>query len=80
MNRLINTSSFRLAAVYAGVSLIAFLTLFSTAYLITTRALDRQIRFGIEAEYASLIAAAKSGASSELIKEISERVRLPAGT
>ena len=25
MNRLINTSSFRLAAVYAGVSLIAFL-------------------------------------------------------
>jgi signal transduction histidine kinase len=80
MNRLINTSSFRLAAVYAGVSLIAFLTLFATAYLITTRALDRQIRFGIEAEYASLIAAAKSGASSELIKEISERVRLPAGT
>jgi signal transduction histidine kinase len=80
MNRLINTSSFRLAAVYAGVSLIAFLTLFATAYLITTRALDRQIRFGIEAEYASLIAAAKSGASSELIKEIAERVRLPAGT
>jgi signal transduction histidine kinase len=79
MNRLINTSSFRLAAVYAGVSLIAFLTLFATAYLITTRALDRQIRFGIEAEYASLIAAAKSGTSSELIKEISERVRLPVG-
>jgi signal transduction histidine kinase len=77
MNRLIKTASFRLAAVYAGVSLIAFLTLFATAYLITTRALDRQIRFGIEAEYASLLA--ESGTSSEIMKQISERVRLPVG-
>ncbi|HEY7747520.1 MAG TPA: HAMP domain-containing sensor histidine kinase [Aestuariivirgaceae bacterium] len=80
MIRLVKTSSFKLAAVYAAVTLFAFLTLFVTAYLITTRALDRQIRFGIQAEYESLISAAKSGPSSGLIKEISERVRLPAGT
>lgn len=80
MKRLLRTASFRLAAAYAGVTLIAFLTLFATAYLITTRALDRQIRFGIEAEYQSLASAAGSGATPELVAEISKRVRLPAGT
>jgi signal transduction histidine kinase len=80
MKRLLRTSSFRLAAAYAGITLIAFLTLFATAYLITTRALDRQIRFGIEAEYESLAATAASGATADLVAEISKRVRLPAGT
>jgi signal transduction histidine kinase len=80
MNRLIKTASFRLAAVYTGVTLIAFLALFAIAYLITTHALDRQIRFGIQAEYASLLSAAKSGTTDELVKEITERVRLPVGS
>jgi signal transduction histidine kinase len=80
MKRLLRTSSFRLAAAYAGVTLIAFLTLFATAYLITTRALDRQIRFAIEAEYESLAATSGGGASPDLVAEIGKRVRLPAGT
>lgn len=80
MNRLTKTSSFKLTAVYAGVTATAFLALFAITYLITTKALDRQIRFGIEAEYAGLLSEAKNGTREEIVKQISERVRLPVGS
>ena len=73
LKRLVRTSSFRLALTYAAVTATTFLVLFAVVYLVATKALDRQLRQGIEAEYNDIVAEAKEANRGELAHEILER-------
>ena len=67
MLRLVRTASFRLTAAYASITAIAFLVLYFFTYWITTEEFDRQIRYGVEAEFSELAAVYKDSGRPEFV-------------
>jgi signal transduction histidine kinase len=73
MLRLLRTASFRLAAAYAVVTATAFLILYLVTGWISGHALDRQIRAGVEVEFADLVNEYDDSGPAELLKELNAR-------
>lgn len=73
MLRLLRTASFRLAAAYAVVTATAFLILYLVTGWISGHALDRQIRAGVEVEFADLVSEYDDSGPAELLKELNAR-------
>jgi signal transduction histidine kinase len=73
MLRLLRTASFRLAAAYAVVTATAFLILYLVTGWISGHALDRQIRAGVEVEFADLVNEYDDSGSADLLKELNAR-------
>ena len=79
MLRLMRTASFRLAAAYAVVTGVTFIVLFALTYWIATEALDRQIRSGIEAEFANVLTDWRPGNRIGFAKELDDTILTRAG-
>lgn len=73
MLRLLRTASFRLAAAYAVVTATAFLILYLVTGWISGHALDRQIRAGVEVEFADLVNEYGDSGPAALLKELNAR-------
>lgn len=70
MLRLVRTASFRLTAAYASITAIAFLVLYFFTYWIATEEFDRQIKYGVEAEFSELAAVYKDSGRPEFVKQL----------
>jgi signal transduction histidine kinase len=72
--RFIRTSSFRLAALYAGLSSLSTGVLFGIVYWTTTNALREQVRLSLQNEMTTFEAKIATGKVSELQNEIEQRL------
>ena len=72
--RFIRTSSFRLAALYAGLFAASTAMLFGIVYWTTTNALREQVRLSLQNEMASFEAKFAMGQPGELSTEIEQRL------
>ena len=72
--RFIRTSSFRLAAIYAGLFAASTAMLFGIVYWTTTNALREQVRLSLQNEMASLEAKFATRQPDELSTEIEQRL------
>ncbi len=69
---LVDTTSFKLSALYLGLFLISFLAIGIAVYLLTTHTLEQQLKTSIEIEANRLKAEYDSGGIDELKDEIGE--------
>ena len=78
--RILNTATFRLAALYAVLFAVSVAVLGVIAYLVTAAALERRLDARIEGEMAALKAAFTSGGIARLAPEVrAHQQTLPAG-
>jgi uncharacterized protein YneF (UPF0154 family) len=68
----VDTTSFRLSALYLALFLISFLAIGITVYWLTTHTLEQQLKSGIEIEANRLKAEYDSDGMDELKEEITE--------
>ncbi len=69
---LVDTTSFKLSALYLGLFLVSFMAIGITVYLLTTHTLERQLESGIEVVASRLKAEYDSGGMAELKEEVLE--------
>lgn len=73
-SRIVRTTSFRLAAIYAGVFGASVLALIVVIYWIATEAMGQQLRAGIEAEVAALVEHDRAGGVTQVADAIRRRL------
>jgi len=69
---IVDTTSFKLSALYLGLFLVSFLAIGLTVYWLTTHTLEQQLKSSIETEANRLKAEYDSGGIAELKDEIDE--------
>lgn len=72
LTSIVETTSFKLSALYLGLFLGSFLAVGLAVYLLTTHTLEQQLRRGIETEASRLKAEYDAGGLAELKEEIAE--------
>jgi signal transduction histidine kinase/uncharacterized protein YneF (UPF0154 family) len=72
LRRIVDTTSFKLSALYLGLFLVSFLAIGIAVYWLTTHSLEQQLETGIEIEANRLKAEYDSGGMDELKDEIAE--------
>jgi signal transduction histidine kinase len=69
---MVDTTSFKLSALYLTLFLVSFLSIGMTVYWLTTHTLEQQLKNGIEADASRLQAEYDSDGLKELMEEIDE--------
>lgn len=72
--RILRTTGFRLAALYAGLFGVSVFVLFGVIYWITSGALHQQLEFNIQGEVSSLVEDHKSGGLLHVVNAIELRL------
>ena len=72
--RLVQTTGFRLTALYAGVFGLSVLVLFVVIYWITGNALRHQLTAAVENEVATLVKVHQAGGLPEVVQAIDDRL------